>query len=487
MRPKENASPIEGVILIAALSGFSFRYMLRTGFLDSLKNKYPKDNFLCLISSDQSITKNEFSSDSRISYEFIDTAKIRAESSSRIGGLCQIIRKCVLDHRLDSGTADYWFGIFIRDYSKLGRSYSIKGRLLWIIIWILRHSPKLRKFFRFLEGFLLHSESVEDLFQKNRVKLVITPSAGVFHTDALLIRSAKKRRIKTIGLVTNWDHTVSKGTAAITPDVVLSWGEKMSKELQIHHDVSPQNINVVGPLHYDHYFSREQYCQREAFMSDLGLNPDRETILYAAMSPRTYPWNPKVIEFLASTCERGGFNKETQLLVRLHPNHLHGLYDWTEQWEAEEAAYKKISERYTNTTIVYPKGVGGRGTFSLDETDTTLLANCVFHSSIVVCFFSTMNLEAALLDKPTINVNMYRRERRGIADRIPVTSLSHLQTLIRHQSGKIVSGEEDLVVAIEKYLRDPKLDSNRRKAMVSDIFGEYTGQALKRAIEAVSY
>ncbi|MDA9994546.1 hypothetical protein N9E22_04785 [Burkholderiales bacterium] len=463
--------------MIVASTGFSLRYMLRTELLNDLFKKVKSIHVFCIVSEDdiENLKADHF--DSRISLVSVDLNQARRESSKMGGGVFQQLRRCVLDNRLNTGTADYWKQNFFDKYVAISGFHKLKQYILRGLIWILRRSPAARIMLRHIEEKFVSSREISTLFDRIEPDFLVTPSVGVFQLDALLIREARARSIKSLGIITNWDHCVSKGTAGATPDESLVWGESMIEQLMTHHDIPEEKITICGPMHYDPYFREDFFDGRDTFCQSISLDPRRKIIFYAAMSPRSYPWNPNVIERLIKSCESGKFGEGAQLLVRLHPNHLHGQFDWPEQWRKEEIAYASFMEQHNNVFIMSPEGRSSKGSFDLTRGDTRVLANCLRHCDVLVCFFSTLNVEAAIFDKPVVNCNIYTRQRGNVVDKTAVTSLSHLQPLLRFESSRVVETDSEMEEAIANYVRDPSLDRVARKKLFGYVFGDYKGRA----------
>jgi hypothetical protein len=472
-------------IVIAAYFGFALRYFLRTGLVERLFALEPILRLVFLVlPEDEERLRVEFGS-SRMVFRAIDAMTMRRLAARRGGGLLLQIRQCVLDTRLHHASADYWLGNFLHRYVNLGPLHRVSQYYFRGLVWLLRRSSLLRRLERRLEGFLVRSAVLEPLMREFAPALLVTPSAGFFQVDVQLLREARRIGLPSMGIVTNWDHTTSKGTSGQLPNRVLAWGEVMREELEIHHDVPPENIDIVGPLHYDHYFETSCFVDRVTFCSHYSLDSSRKIVLYAGMSPRPYPWNPQVVEMLARGCTEGRYGVDAQLLVRLHPSHLQGETDWPEQWRRETDAYADITARYPHVVIETPVGQGGKGSFDLSSNDSGTLANLLHHADVVVCYFSTLNLEAAILDRPVVNCNIFKMQRGAHTDQRSVFSLSHLQGLLDTGSSRIADTEAELDEAVAAYLTNPTLDAPERRAMWQHLLGNHGGGAVNRAAHAI--
>jgi hypothetical protein len=471
-------------IIVAAYFGFAIRYFLRTGLVKRLFALDPTLRLVFLVlPEDEYRLCKEFGSD-RLVFRVVDAMQIRRQIARRGYGYLSQVRQCVLDTNLHHASADYWLSNFLYRYVKLGPLHWISQYLFRMLVWLMRRSRLLRRVERRLEAMLVRTDVLRPLIREFSPMLLITPSAGFFPVDVQLLREARRLGLPSMGIVTNWDHTTSKGTSGATPDSTLAWGEVMREELEIHHDLPRDRVEIVGPLHYDHYFDGSGLVDRSTFCQARSLDPERKILLYAAMSPRPYPWNPEVVEMLAKGCATGRYGVGAQLLVRLHPSHLQGRTGWPDQWQREEAAYSDIASRYPHVVIESPFGQGSKGSFDLETADAMTLANSLYHADVVICYFSTLNLEAAILDTPVINCNIFKMQRGDVADQHSVFSLSHLQPLLKFACSSIANTESELHEAVSMYLRDPALNGPERRRLWQHLLG-HRGGAVNRAAQYI--
>ena len=473
-------------IFISAYQGFASRYLLKGGLIDALLET-PNLRIIVLVrDTDLERVEQDIGGD-RVLVRRLAYKEIRdRHSKSVVGPRLSQIRLCVLDPRGHDGSAKFWLAEFLKSYRRLGPLHKFSQIYIITITWLLRQNPYLRKGLRWFESKLLNTRLHDQLFNEFKPCLVVVPSLGYFEVDSYLIREARNRGIPSIGIVVNWDHTTSKGTSSTLPDRALVWGKKMQDEVEIHHDMPHDAIEITGPAHYDHYFKPGTYVSRESFCSQRGLDPEKKIILYAAMSPRPYPYNPEIIELLAETCHDGGLNQSTQLFVRLHPNYHQLKFDKPEQWKTEYEKMQDLKARFKNLAIESPQvDAANKETFDLSGDDARTLANTLFHADLVVCFFSTLNLEAAIVDRPIVNCCIYDLRGGKLGKNSRVLEVSHLQNLIKSKSSQIIFNAQALRESIRAELEDPSKRRAARKAFVTAEISLTDGCAVERAAKAI--
>ena len=95
--------------------------------------------------------------------------------------------------------------------------------------------------------------------------------------------------------------------------------------------------------------------------------------------------------------------------------------------------------------------------------------------------FSTMVIEAAIFDLPTVNVCIRERCKvefgKSQQDIMVDYSQTHNQRVIQTGGVKTVFTMEDLYSAVNDYLENPASDSSARKRIVENEAGPYRGNA----------
>jgi hypothetical protein len=473
-------------VFISAYQGFASRYLLRSGVLENLLERADLRIVVLVRTADVERVRRDICSERVIVEAFAYEDMRAAHARTKIGPRLSQIRQCVLDPRGDAASAHFWQDDFLKRYTAISPLHRISQVYLRGATALLRRYPLLRKLLRRFEARFLRCTLNAALFDKYRPSLVVVPGLGYFEVDSYMIREARAHGASTLGVVVNWDHTTSKGTSATTPDRGVVWGEKMREEAMIHHDMDAATVTIAGPAHYDHYFREETFISRKAFCAQHGLDPARKIILYAAMSPRPYPYNPEVVEHLAKIAAEFGDRVPSQVFVRLHPNYHQLRHERAAQWTEESRRFDAIAQQYGNVIVEAPEAqASNKETFDLSGDDAAVLANTLRHADVVVCFFSTLNLEAAIVDRPIINCCIYDWRGGGLGLGSRVLELSHLQSMIRSDCSAVVFSADELRAEIQTALADPDQRRNQRKAFINSEIGMGDGHASRRTADAI--
>jgi hypothetical protein len=118
--------------------------------------------------------------------------------------------------------------------------------------------------------------------------IVVSPAvargpSSVRQTDT--IKAAQSLGVPVAAAIGSWDHLTTKGLIKVVPDRVLVWNEIQRREAVELHHVPADRVVLTGAQLFDQWFDREPSAGREAFVSELGLDPARPYVLYVGSSP----------------------------------------------------------------------------------------------------------------------------------------------------------------------------------------------------------
>lgn len=292
-----------------------------------------------------------------------------------------------------------------------------------------------------------------------------------------IVAASKQLGIPTIAYISSWDNITTKTRLVFQYDAYIVWSDQMKRELQGFYPPSrTKPIYVTGAPQYD-VFAKPQHLQRrDVFFRTNGLDPDRPLIVYCLGSPNIIREDFGAFEFI----ERIYSSKDLsslQVIVRPHP----GFYDngYTE--------LDKIKNRFPVVQIQSPHRhwhkVPFQGQESIDEWVNTLR-----HSDVVINLASTISADAAVCDKPIVNLDF--DPQPGGPNQKLVNEINHRWNHFKPvaESGGVwlAASMEDVMTAVRTYLKHPELHRDERKWIVNHVCGSVDGFAGKRIAEAIS-
>ncbi|HKG16587.1 MAG TPA: hypothetical protein VKA96_02740 [Solirubrobacteraceae bacterium] len=372
---------------------------------------------------------------------------------------------------------DYYHGFrgqVAADHSWIARCIHLALQSLW-------RSRRLRRALLAVEARLFTRDLHHDLFERHRPDLVVTTSPGWFLPDALVLREARRRGVRTAAVVLAWDNPTNKGYRGAEPDLTIVWSQRMAEQIVRHHDYPRERILVGGVPHFDPYLRADGLPSRDELFARMGLDPQRRLILFATRSPASYPHSPVVAEALARTVSDGALGHPAQLVVRLHPVSFRPGYDLP----LDE--YRRLSDRHPHVHLDVPTVVSQRLRSDMPATETTRLGALIKHCDVLVNVFSTTSLEAMLVDRPVVMVSpdAHLSAGDGAARGAPewpreFADYEHTRELVERGAARVANSMAELVEHVAGYLDDPARDGPRRREAAARECGPMDGRSGRR-------
>lgn len=264
------------------------------------------------------------------------------------------------------------------------------------------------------------------------------------HQDVDILREARSRGIKTLGMVRSWDNISTKGLNHFIPDRVVVQAEKMKEDIIKFGDVASGTISMVGVPHYDAYVL-DKRTPREAFFKSLNLDPKKKTVV---ISPplRHYTTDP-IPEVIFNALEA---QKDLQFIVRM-----------TLVGKSNIGGLKPIPGKLA---IDAPSSAD-----DFDQADITAgdkhLADILYHADVVISHLSTLAIDAIVFDKPAFFAGFntkptpYHKSVRWFFD------MDCARDLIATGAVKLSENVEELTKQALAQLADPKLGAKERQLL----------------------
>lgn len=205
---------------------------------------------------------------------------------------------------------------------------------------------------------------------------------------------ARELGIPTATFVFSWDNP-PKGRMAVAADEVLVWGEAMREELQVYEPSrSKETLHVVGTPQFEPYFEATSRSRTE-FCVDHGLDPNRPIVCFSGGDYASSPRDPDYLADLALALRGEERGSRAQILFRRSPA------DTSDR-------HRRVLERFPEIAECPPlwlaPTVGDWQHVMPTAEDLRLLNEVVQHCDTVVNVGSTMALDFALQDKPSLYV-----------------------------------------------------------------------------------
>ncbi|MEK7090420.1 MAG: CDP-glycerol glycerophosphotransferase family protein [Patescibacteria group bacterium] len=310
------------------------------------------------------------------------------------------------------------------------------------------------RMFRYLDYLLVKNNIFARYFDEYRPDLVFL--ANLFDdTEVHMLREAKRRMIKSIGLINSWDRTTSRCILRLLPDKCVVFNNIIKNDLEKFDLVLDEDIFVSGLPQYDFHFNAP-YASREKFFAELGLDPSRKILLYAPFGLAYSNADWEIIELLSRLNEQRRFAEKVSILVRCPPND-----------EVEASKFRRLpGVVYEFPGERFSKNKGND--WDMTGEELRHLSDSLYYMSVMVCYASSISIDAAVFDKPVININF------DVGEDTPGKPSPRRHYVKRHYAQALVTGgirlvanEDELVKWVNVYLNNPSLDREKRQILVS--------------------
>jgi hypothetical protein len=331
--------------------------------------------------------------------------------------------------------------------AKAYRAQEVRKRLL-------KHAPALMPAWLNLEKhlFLKSDPAVVDILKERKPELTIVTNP-MQHHEQPVFGAAQSLGIPTLGVIRSWDN-LYKGLR-IRPDTLAVWNPINREEAIRLMKYSPDRVEIVGATQFDPYFDPVGGKTRAEFAASINLDPGRPIITLATLGAFQHQYDETyLMDWLIDAIEGDIIPKNCQLICRLHP---------TSRLE-QFLKYQEYSFVRLSWIKEYIPSLG----WTMTKEDVCFVGNLLRHSDVVISPGSTITIETAIFDTPTI-VPVFHTYQPELGK---IQFDHHLSTHFRRLKDldlvPIIDKPEDLVVAINHALKDKSWYRDQRKQLVHD-------------------
>src|SRR3989344_4729776 len=301
------------------------------------------------------------------------------------------------------------------------------------LLWHLGRFSWWRQLVRFFYV-LFREGAFEKILSELKPDLVFCPT--LIYNEFPLLRAAKRKGIKTLGMISSWDNFYSKTFLRVQPDALLVQTEYLKSLAHQLADYPLEKITVTGVPQYDRYFKKTEIVQRSEFIKGLGGDPDKKLILYAFSGKLGIDVDFDILDILSRALQEGRIPNSAQILVRPYPKN-----------DFSPERVFKIKKRYGFLVRQVAGHVGaGKDNWEFEEESLALLGNTLAHSDIIITMYSTFFIEGAIFNKPLIAVAFDGRHKRAYWNSSRrFFDWNHLADIKKSGGISIARSEEELI------------------------------------------
>lgn len=277
--------------------------------------------------------------------------------------------------------------------------------------------------------------------------------------------------IPTLGNVFSWDHPYRNQLSR--PNRLTCWSPMMKDDLVAIGGFRAEQIDVIGAPAFDAYFDPEGIWSREELCDRLGLDPTRPILLFATLGQIRQHWDETgTFRAFMAALDRASLPGPPQVVLRLHPISVDYYFD----------EFRSRSDVVFSRYVRYCPGM--RWWPSREET--ILAGNLLRHADVSLSPGSTMAVEAAIFDTPTIVPAFNPAIPEEFEGYFRSSWLNkHLRFLVEEGRVPVPNTPDDLIAAVRHALADRSWLAEGRKAIREHVLGPLDGRATERLANAV--
>lgn len=337
---------------------------------------------------------------------------------------------------------------------------------------IIFSAKPIRKIVRWLDFVLARDSNFKKYFNKYNPDMVFL--AHLFDdVEVSMLREAKKRGVRSTGFINSWDKLTARCNLRLLPDKLIVFNEIVKKEALKYADIKEKDIFISGIPQYDIYVNNKP-SNREEFCKSIGLNPSQKIIVFAPIGRFFSDSDWEMIDLLRSLKKESLLSPDVELLIRFQPN------DFIEEEELKkrpDLLFEIPGIRFSSK-----RGVD----WDMDFSELQHLLDTLYHSSLLICYASSLSVEAAILDKPVININFEVKEKRLMSESPTFFyKTTHYQKALQSGGIRLVNNKEEFLKWINLYLKEPSRDKGGRERLVKEQCWRLDGQAGKRIAQTI--
>ena len=286
------------------------------------------------------------------------------------------------------------------------------------------------------------------------------------------ILAARDLGIPVVTSILSFDNLTSRGWLPEF-DHYLVWNSGMREQLlRLYPHIHPDRVSVTGTPQFDFHRRPDFLWSRASTLERLELPRGSRYFLYSTSAEVLTPEEPALVARVAAMMAEHETLGDHWLVVRLHP------LDDGRRWASVAAASGRI--RLSSAWDEWPDPDGWTLTSSGDQAR---LVSTIAHCDACVNVASTMSLDAAILDRPVVNID-FSTERDSPRELLyEEYGADHYRPLVESEGIRIAHSWAELGSLLEAAVSDPGRDRARREQMVRRECGVVDGEAATRVAD----
>jgi hypothetical protein len=305
-------------------------------------------------------------------------------------------------------------------------------------------------------------------FEADRPDLVVI--TNIYQQEELeFFHTARHSGIPTLGIVRSWDN-VHRPLFLYTDDIAV-WSETNRSEVIEFARYDPSRVHVTGAAQFDPYFQNGHVWTREQTAAHFDLDPTRPIIVFATMG--FYSFAVEETGWMdALLCIKDDLPGHPQIICRLHP--LSRLEHFQKY-----ADHPDVRLSYNTQYIPSLQ-------WTMTHAEIVAIGNMLRHADVLITPASTMTIEAAIFDTPTVITFFHPYQHERSLAFFSKISGKHWGWAVRNKLLPIVRDRDDFAPTISRCLENPTWYQDERARLVHDFVHYTDGRSIQRLVDLIT-
>lgn len=292
------------------------------------------------------------------------------------------------------------------------------------------------------------------------VILLNIPQAKAFHP---LLHVARQGGIGTALLYHTWKDVAAAGRLSSVFDRLGVWSAAMRDELLRQNPwLDPEAVQIVGCTHFDCVGRNDLLLPEPELRDSIGVNRGSPLLLYVASAPWLIPGEERFVRLLSRAIQEGKLPKATQIVMRTNPMDNTGSLEMALRADWPQVVVSKPNWRWDSSV-----------NWCFQRREDLLLYNSLLkYASVCVGVPSTVTVECAIADLPTVNIGFELTGQPQPAISVRTFWDADFYREVRTtRAAQLANSPEEMVDQITLTMRDRSIGSENRRALVSAQLG----------------
>ena len=321
----------------------------------------------------------------------------------------------------------------------------------------------------------VYKNAMQIIRQQNIKTILCTHQRSMEAMPVML--AATDAGIKAVVAIFSWDN-LPKATLSCRGNQYFVWSEYMKSEvLKYYPEITEAEVKITGTPQFDFYRKEDWIESKEIFYKRFNIPLHKKIICFSGDDTITSPYDDL---FLHDTCKAAAQMDEAERPVIL----FRGVP--VESSERYQHVFDEFPAIVIEAKPLWKQAEGaGWHLFYPTIADLKLLVNICYHSTGVINLGSTMGLDFAMFNRPTLYVKYNHDRNYPRWNMVDVYDLQHFKTLEGLDAVGWVNAEPELLPMMKKLLQHPETIGKDkllwRKRITEDIVdaGKNIGALLK--------